>query len=288
VNPYVDVPSVVSRAFAGYARAGRIAVSGTLNGEDIRATLIPIRNGGHRLFVNGGMRAATGVRVGDRVTFELRAARLEAVRPPSDLAQSLRRRRGAREAFDALSPSHRRELVRYIDDARTPSTRARRIGKTIDHLLGSPAPTVSRGNSRPLWTCPRCGNEFVNRNQYHSCKRYELDALFEGKPAHIRALYDRFHEMVQRCGPSKLLPYREKVAYMVRVRFAGAIPAARWLDIGFWLPRRVESLRFRKVETIYPNAHVHFLRITDASELDAEVAGWLSEAYDVGCQRHLA
>ena len=278
----------MSRAFADYARAGRIAVSGTLNGADIRATLVPVRNGQHRLFVNGGMRAATGVRVGDSVAFELRAAQPEAIRPPSDLTQSLRQRRGAREAFDALSPSHRRELVRYIDDARTPSTRAKRVAKTIDHLLGTPTPAVARGEPRPLWTCPHCGNEFVNRNQYHACKRYELDALFEGKPARIRELYDLFHQMVEQCGPAKLLPYREKVAYMVRVRFAGAVPSARWLDVGFWLSRRVESPRFRKVETIYPNAHVHFMRITDESELDAEVAGWLAEAYEVGCQRHLA
>ena len=110
--------------------------------------------------------------------------------------------------------------------------------------------------------------------------------LFQGKPARIRALYDRFHEMVRQCGPAKVLPYPKKVAYMVRVRFAGAAPTARWLDVGFWLPRRVESPRFRRVETNDPNAHVHFLRITDGRQLDAELAGWLAEAYEVGCQRH--
>lgn len=286
VNPYVDVPPRLSRALAAYARGGRITVHGTLNGEDVRATLVPVGSGHHRLFVNGGMRAATGVDVGDTVTFELRATRPEDFHPPSDLTKALERRK-ARKAFDALSPSHRRELVRYIDDARTPSTRARRVAKAIDHLLGETTPREKRVEPRPLWTCPRCGNEFVNRNQYHSCKRYELDALFEGKPALIRALYDRFHEMVMRCGPAKVLPYREKIGYMVRVRFAGAIPAARWLDVGFWLARRIESPRFRKIETIYPDAHTHLLRITDPSQLDAEVAGWLVEAYEVGCQRHL-
>ena len=97
----------------------------------------------------------------------------------------------------------------------------------------------------------------------------------------------RSHELVQRCGPAKVLPYRDKVSYMVRVRFAGAVPAPRWLDVGFWLPRRVESPRFRKIETIYPNAHVHLVRITEPSQLDGEIAAWLAEAYAVGCQRHL-
>lgn len=288
VNPYVDVPPSVSRAFADYARGGRIFVRGTLNGHDMRATLIPVGDRKHRLFVNGGMRAVTGVSVGDTISIELRATRPEDVRAPADVAQALRGRRDAREAFDALSSSHRRELIRYIDDARTPATRERRIAKTVEHLLGKTTATQQRGApSRPLWTCPRCGNEFVNRSQYHSCKRYELGTLFEGKPAHVRALYDRFHEMVERCGPAKVLPYRDKVAYMVRVRFAGAAPAARWLDVGFWLPRRVESPRFHKIQTIYPNAHVHLVRITEASQLDAEVQAWLAEAYEVGCQRHL-
>ena len=75
---------------------------------------------------------------------------------------------------------------------------------------------------------------------------------------------------------------------MVRVRFAGAVPRTRWLEIGFWLPRRVEHPRFRKIETIYLNAHVHRLRITEPAELDAQVAAWLKEAYAVGRQQHLA
>ncbi len=74
---------------------------------------------------------------------------------------------------------------------------------------------------------------------------------------------------------------------MVRVRFAGTIPRTRWLEIGFWLSRRIESPRFRKIETIYPNAHVPLLRITEAAQLDREVAAWLREAYAVGCQEHL-
>jgi hypothetical protein len=288
VNPYVDVPPAVSRAFADFARGGRIVVTGTLNGADVRASLVPVGRGRHRLFVNGGMRASSGVSVGDVATFDLRATHPSVVRPPSDVAKALRSRPDARRAFEALSPSHRRELLRYIDEAKTTSTRERRIARTIDHVLGKATPAQTRGVSRPLWTCPRCGNEFVNRNQYHSCKRYELDALFEGKPARIRGLYDLFHEMVQRCGPAKVLPYRDKVGYMVRVRFAGAIPAAKWLDVGFWLPRRIESARFRKIQTIYPNVHLHLMRVTDPSELDGEVAKWLAEAYEVGCQRHLA
>lgn len=286
-NPYVDVPEAVARAFAAYARAGRITFEGTLNKVPIRGTLIPVGRRRLRLYVNGGMRSAAGVGVGDTVSFELRATRPEAVRPPADVAAALRRVTRARAAFDALSPPYRRELLRYIDDARTPEGRERRIRKTIEHVLGKDTPSARRGGERPLWTCPRCGNEFVTRNQYHSCRRYDLSEPFSGKPPHIRELFDRFRAMVESCGPVKMLPHRDKVGFMVRVRFAGAVPRTRWLDVGFWLPRRIHHPRFHKIQTIYPNAHVHLVRITDAAQLDAELAAWIREAYAVGRQEHL-
>jgi hypothetical protein len=287
-NPYVDVPQRVSRALLPHARAGRVTFEGLLNKASIRGTVVSAGRGRQRLYINGGMRAAAGVALGDTVTLELRPTDPDTVRPPADVAAGLRRVKGAATAFEALTPSHRRELLRYIDDARTPETRRRRIEGTADHLLAKRAPLARGRKERPLWACPRCGNEFVNRNQWHSCKRPNLEEPFEGKPQFVRDLFERFRKMVEACGPVKLLPYRDKVGFMVRVRFAGAIPKTGWLEIGFWLPRRVESPRFRKVETISLNAHVHLLRVTEPKQLDREVASWLEEAYAVGCQKHLA
>ena len=286
-NPYVDIPERVTCAFSQYEYASRISVEGRLNDVSIRATLIPVGKGRHRLYVNGGMRSAAGVGVGDTASFELCATRPETVRPPADVATALERASGAEAAFAALSPSHRRELLSYIDDSRTQETRQRRILKTVDHVLGKQAQGVRRRPDRPLWTCPKCGSEFVNKNQYHSCGRYTLSALFAGKPRHIKELFERFRKMVEACGPVKVLPYRDRAGFMVRVRFAGAMPRTRWLDVGLWLPRRVEHPRFHKIETIYPNAHVHLLRLTDVTQLDDEVAGWITEAYLVGRQEHL-
>ncbi len=286
-NPYVDVPDRVSRALASHARAGRIGFEGTLSGAPIRGSLVPVGAGRHRLFVNGGMRAASGVRAGDKATFVIRATRPGEVPLPRDVAAALARRRGARAAFEKLSPSHRRELLRYVDDARTKETRARRIEKAAAHALGEGSREASRGHERPLWACPRCGNEFVNRNQRHSCRKFGLDDPFRGKPASVRALFDRFRAMVEKLGPVRVLPYADKVGFMVKVRFAGAIPRKRWLDVGFWLPRRIESPRVRRVETLSPEAHVHLVRLTDPSELDREFAGWLREAYAVGRREHL-
>jgi hypothetical protein len=145
-------------------------------------------------------------------------------------------------------------------------------------------PTPAKG---PLWLCPRCGREFANRNQTHSCGRHELDAHFRGKPAAIRELFDAVVAAVEACGPVKILPEKTRIAFQVRMSFAQVTPRARWIDGHVVLARRLEHPRFRRIETLSPRSHVHHFRLTSKSDVDAELAAWFREAYAVGEQRHL-
>lgn len=54
---------------------------------------------------------------------------------PKDLAAALKTHRRAREAFEAFSPSHRREYIEWIDGAKRPETRARRLATTVEQLV---------------------------------------------------------------------------------------------------------------------------------------------------------
>jgi hypothetical protein len=283
VSPYVDVPDRVCRAFAGRERAGRIRVEGTLHGVAVRGTVVK-RGEGHRLHLHGGMRRAAGVKTGQTVALELRAIPPDAVSVPSALTRRLRRA-GALDRFRELPASQRRELVRWIDAATTDGDRSRRVDAAVAQSLGKPAAaTRSLARHRPLWSCPKCGNSFVTANVYHSCNRVSLAAAFEGKPAHVRDLFDRLRAMVESFGPVRLVPYRNRVGFMVRVRFAGATPRRGHLDVGFWLHRRLRSPRLRRVETLTPTVHLHSVRIGDPLEIDGELRAWLREAYAIGCQ----
>ncbi len=288
MNYCVDVPPDVSHDFAPWGHARRIAVEGTASGAELRATLMPAGQGRHRLFLHSSTRNTAGIAAGDRVALRLRAISPEDVRPPRDVAAALTRS-NAVAPFARLSASHRRELLRHVDAARTPAHRKQRIGEIIDYVLGKKAAAKRQTGhaQRSLWVCPSCGNEFVNRNQYHSCRRYELGDAFAGKPAMVRKLYDRLATMISAMGPVKVIAYRDKVSFMVRVRFAGVVPRRDWLDVVFWTSRRIDDERFHKIETLKPDVHLHLLRVTDASQLDDEVASWLRESYAVGCQEHL-
>jgi hypothetical protein len=286
-NPFVDVPVHVSRAFAGFASHGRIRVAGSIDGHPLHATLVPVRGATHRLYVNGGMRAAAGVEVGDRVSLTLRPLRSDEVDVPADLASKLAEAK-LRRRFDALPVTHRRELLRSIEDARSATNRAARIARTLAHLRGErtqrPRPALV---DKPLWICPRCGHPFVTKNMRHSCARHELDDVFRSTPAPIRALFDRFRTLLAERGPTTMIVYRDRVAFMVKVRFAGARPKRDRLEVAFWFTERCEDPRFSKIETIATNAHVHRADIRTVGEMDDRVRGWIDSAYRVGCREHL-
>jgi hypothetical protein len=141
--------------------------------------------------------------------------------------------------------------------------------------------------NRPLWRCGKCGREFANRNQSHACGTYDLEHHFRGKPASIRALFDRVVAAVNAVGPARVLPEKTRIAFQVRMSFAQITPRRQWLDGHVVLARRLESPRFRRIDTISRRNHVHVFRITRPGEIDAEFRGWLAEAYAVGKQEHL-
>jgi hypothetical protein len=121
----------------------------------------------------------------------------------------------------------------------------------------------------------------------HSCARHELDEVFRGKPDLARSLFDRFRAMIDERGPTTMIVYRDRVAFMVEVRFAGATPKRDHLEIGFWFTERDEDPRFSRIETIATNTHVHRARIRAPGELDGGVRSWIDRAYRVGCREHL-
>jgi Bacteriocin-protection, YdeI or OmpD-Associated len=58
---------------------------------------------------------------------------------PADLEAAMIARPPARDRFLEMPPSHRKEHVTFIEDAKRPETRAKRIEKTVEALLARPA-----------------------------------------------------------------------------------------------------------------------------------------------------
>jgi Bacteriocin-protection, YdeI or OmpD-Associated/Domain of unknown function (DUF1905) len=131
------VPFDLREAF-GRARP---PVKVTIRGYTWRTTPGVYDGVGH-VVVNRAAKAATGVDAGDRVTVTMELdAEPRRVTVPSDLRAALRAAEGAAEAFDDLSFTHRREYVEWVEEAKRPETRARRIAQTVERVRAGKTPS---------------------------------------------------------------------------------------------------------------------------------------------------
>lgn len=112
-------------------------VTGTLNGAPFRNSFLPAGDGRHYLVVSKALRQAARANLGDtaRLVFEIEAAPRPVI-VPNDLRRALAESPRALLAFDKLPPSHQREHLSFIGDAKKPETRARRIAQTLEALNG--------------------------------------------------------------------------------------------------------------------------------------------------------
>jgi hypothetical protein len=139
INPYVDIPPDVSRAFG---KRANIPVKGDLNGVPIQGTLVPVGGGRHRLYVNGNMRKKTGAVVGDEITLSLELDdRPRDLPVPPLLRAALDADPEARAVYDGLPPSHRNEYLAYLNYLKTPEALERNVSKVILKLKSQKSKT---------------------------------------------------------------------------------------------------------------------------------------------------
>ena len=114
--------------------SGRPPVRATVNGYTFRTTLFTM--GGRALLgLNREVREAATVEPGQEVSVELeRDDEPRTLEVPSDLAAALDADPVVRETFDGLSYTHRKEYVRWIEEAKRTETRARRVEKSVEML----------------------------------------------------------------------------------------------------------------------------------------------------------
>jgi hypothetical protein len=118
---------------------------------------------------------------------------------------------------------------------------------------------------------------------------WTVEDHLRGKPATVVALYRRFVELVQACGPFEYAVSKTAITFKGRRRgFAGAKPTAHGLDGYLDLQRRVEDPRIRRAAPYTKRLLVHQFRINAPEQFDEEFGGWVREAYQVGQGEHLA
>jgi bifunctional DNA-binding transcriptional regulator/antitoxin component of YhaV-PrlF toxin-antitoxin module len=128
---YAEIPFDVEQAFGDK----RPQVKASIDGESFVTRLVRMGAPCHIVGVPKDIRVKTGKDVGDRVTITVVPdSTPRVITVPADLKRAFKSEKAAQSFFDGLSFTHRKEYVRWIEDAKKDETRAARVAKTIEML----------------------------------------------------------------------------------------------------------------------------------------------------------
>lgn len=131
---YIEIPATIAKKLkAGTKKSFR--VKGMIDNHGIeKASLLPMGNGGFILPLNKAMRAGIRKTIGAKVKVQL----IEDVRQieiDKELIACLKDEPEAYKAFSKMPPSHQRYYSKWITDAKTKETKAKRIAKAVNGML---------------------------------------------------------------------------------------------------------------------------------------------------------
>src|SRR5580658_8249140 len=120
ITPPVDVPEF-------FGTRARVPVRGTINGYPFRSSLMPM-GGCHMMPVNQTLCRGAGVKPGDRVDVVMeRDPEARTVEAPPEVKKELGKSKQARERWDELSFTHKKEMANSISGAKREETKKRRL-----------------------------------------------------------------------------------------------------------------------------------------------------------------
>ena len=125
----VPVPAEITQALGTH---GPVLVMARVNDSaPFQVSLFPVGGGQHYIRIRAAVRRATKTKVGDRVRLRVTVLDRADVTIPEDLMSALRAE-GATAAFKSLPPGKQNFMIRRIDHAAKPETRAKRIQEVVE------------------------------------------------------------------------------------------------------------------------------------------------------------
>ena len=138
-----------------------------------------------------------------------------------------------------------------------------------------------------MWTCKKCGREFANLNQSHSCSIRPLNEHFRGRSKSAVALFKHLLRAIKSNGPVTVISSKTRIAFQTRMSFAAIMIRNDFLRGHLVLAERIPDSRFCRIQTISPRNHVHEFVLRDPRQVDSRFCELITKAYAVGNQEHV-
>jgi hypothetical protein len=149
-NPYILVSAVRANTIKpGWRRPIPILVR--VNGnpdQPWRINMMPVGNGDFYLYLHGDIRRASQASVGDRVRVEIKFDAGYRNGPQHSIPIWFRRgltaSPQAKKNWQALSPSRKKEILRYFSRLKSPAAQARNLASALHVLSGAAGRFMAR------------------------------------------------------------------------------------------------------------------------------------------------
>lgn len=110
---------------------------------------------------------------------------------------------------------------------------------------------------------------------------FTLEAHFAGKAPTVRAIYDKLMAETHLFGDVIEEPKKTSIHLVNKTAFAGVATRKVALLLNIKSAAPILSPRFPKTEKISSNRYHQEVKLTDPAEVDAELLGWLRQAYEL-------
>lgn len=129
---WVDVPKTAVQSLGSGRTLDAVL---HFNDDHDRVTLLPGKRGHYRLAFKVELLRAAGVDAGDTISFALAPDTASREPPlPEEMRKAFQAQPHLGDRWAAEKLTHRRQVVRYIEQAKSPETRARRCWLFIERL----------------------------------------------------------------------------------------------------------------------------------------------------------
>jgi hypothetical protein len=134
INWCVDVPKRITGTLK--ATKGFISIKGEINGFKFTKSLVPVKDGPYRLFVNLKMMKGGNTALGEKARFVIQPAPNKKVvdYPQPTLLRQALAANALTASFNELTTSRKRDILKYLNSIRTEEILKKNVDKVISQL----------------------------------------------------------------------------------------------------------------------------------------------------------
>ena len=132
----------------------------------------------------------------------------------------------------------------------------------------------------PGHECYHC-KQWVEKGEAHDCWTTTEAALTKDLPEDLRDAWERLRETAVEFGEQRIYASHNSIMFSRKACYFFVRPKRSYLEIFFFLGRRLKVSRVRRVVKSSKVKFAHEIRVTHRDEVEAPMTDWLREAYQL-------